>query len=283
MENKIAFLVDDRCDRTSAGLIINWVHNKLKGTAEVKAIYANVHRWFYENVYSVCWLTPSQIIDETGTQESALQISIEHIRQLCVTPWPRLRAAIKAGAVGFDGKWCGLCVYHKAGEVESIDCVLNSRCRGDCCEEWQVASAALGSALQHHVHPKRFKQEQYAAREFEKAVAVLFAELVAAQLGGAEILMLVSDCWEELYKMRTSIYIAAAMGKYQPYVCGVSLSEIEVPLSELPNFTVHAPGVDFKGGLLFDIDRVLSEREKDKDGRATINTANDKGNCESAT
>ena len=253
MQDKVAFLVDERCDLTTVGIITSWVHSNVVGVKEVLVIQANVQRWFRERVHPIVWLTKKEIVGASHNSDEALQMSIEHIRQLIDAPWQQLEKAVGLKLVDFTGEWDSLCHFSpvpKRGDA----CRLNPACYGDCCEEWQAAHAAFAVALD-----KKVDGSHSAVVEFKLQTKRLFGKLAAVQTGDAPVLVLMGDCWETVYKMRTSMYVSALLNR-GVYVCGVSLSETEKALTELPNFTVHAPGLDFKDGLLYDIKEAL-ERE----------------------
>jgi hypothetical protein len=180
-------------------------------------------------------------------------VTIEHVMQLITTPWDRLKEAVEAGLVDFNGEWCAICRHIG---MDRHKCPVNPDCYGECCEEWQAAYTAFSWLLTN-------KYEHKALVEYKERTKDLLGKLVMIQLGNPAALVLVSDCWEDVYKMRTSMYVSSILSKCV-YVCGVSLSETEKAIAEMPNFTLHAPGADFKAGLLYDVKEALIAEEKEE-------------------
>lgn len=277
MPHKITFLVDDKVkDAAAVGMLVGWV--KEQTGCETSVVQVNVDRWHKERMLGARWLSRVEIRTMgLGGQQSALAVSIEHIRQMAITDLKTFIESMHKGYVGYYGSWCGLCWHYGRNDAKHLmdgigwerpeitECLLNQECRGGCCDEWQRLSAATNFAELENTPTMKHKTQEWVKleAEYRGAVKALFKKLVLAQLDGSSILLLVGSCWETLYKLRISLYVTSVIS--QLYVCGVSLSDVEKPLTELPDFTIHTPGPDFKDGLIYDIKEVLDgKKEKSK-------------------
>ena len=251
MRGDIAFLIDNRCNKTAAGMVVGWVGNNDAIDFSIsKVVYANVHRWFRDRVYPIQWMTKKEIVGVSKSLDTALMASIEHVMQLFVAPWDQLEKAVQGEVIGFTGEWCSLC-YHKPVPQRDYKCCLEPGCYGDCCVEWQTAYRSFDWIMKNaYNHSKLI--------EFKTNVKALLGKVIRVQLGDPSALVLVSDCWEDVYKMRTSAYVSSILNE-ELYVCGVSLSETDKVLTEMPNFTLHAPGPDLKGSLVYDLSEAVRE------------------------
>jgi len=112
----------------------------------------------------------------------------------------------------------------------------------------------------------RFDYSYSSELEYKDRLKALLSKLVMAQIDGAMVLVLVADCWETVYKMRTSAYVKSVEDKL--HICGVSLSEADKAITVLPRFTVYAPNPEFKDTLLFGITEALTDGNSSNDPTA---------------
>ncbi|MHA1685333.1 MAG: hypothetical protein ACTSYD_02870, partial [Candidatus Heimdallarchaeaceae archaeon] len=79
------------------------------------------------------WLTIDEIKSAKNEKE-ALDLSIEHWKQICIADYEDLKKAKEKDEVSIMNLHCALCQYHKAtGRCD--DCILKDD--GVCCQEWR--------------------------------------------------------------------------------------------------------------------------------------------------